>query len=265
MRRYASNNQRADLNTEHLSSGLPIPWSELADEESQRAEDGVSVTIVDTSFGFEVNYVPRLMETAPPHRSVLAKVHVFNVNDGSPVNGLITVFEVAGWAEADFAQHLREVAQSGDLVVMQQIIIEYVRMTNDRAQCWHSCSKSLQKSETDRDEPSTDKGADVISSQDSHLADSLYGRQHFIVSRDGVLLLVKWKIVASAKDGSKKLSSSLSARVYLECVEATTDDDSDFDNVTDVLYDLMHGGKDEATAIKLLIQSIFENDTTVDR
>ena len=264
-RHYASFNQQADLNTEHASSGVPMPWSQFTDRGLRKAEDDVTVTTVDTSFGVEVCYVPRLMETAPADRSVLAKVHGFKVDDGLPVNGLITVFDVAGWAEAEFAPYLREVAQRGDLAVMQQAIIEYVRMTIYRAKCWDSCMKSLQKSETDRGGPSTVKGADVIPSQDSHLADWLYGREHFMVSRDGVLLLVKWKIVAGAEDKSKKLSSSLSARVYFESVEATTDDGSEFDDVTSVLYDLMHGGKDEATALKLLIHSVFENDTTVDR
>ena len=200
------------------------------------------------------------VESSIPQNEFFVQLRLGLNHAGDAAQNLL--YGVSQWAEAEIGSSLHDLAKQNGLDSMREAAMSYWLFEEERARCWAQCERSLTGvilEHEDEDPLSADvPGPTPISRPKSP---PLRGRQNLLICRDGITLLIRWRIVLD--NAEQRFKRSLKLGVFFENDDTETDGDHSLgtEQASELFNTLIANGKDVCNVIKIIVEILFSKET----
>ncbi|KAI4265590.1 MAG: hypothetical protein L6R35_007084 [Caloplaca aegaea] len=192
----------------------------------------------------------RVVEIPSPNSALEVKLHI--VYDG--IQTLIkdvNIATISDWAAGELGPLLNELAPGKDLPFLREVVVQYWALSEERARCWIACERAVRQIMSPHHVPCDPEPS---------IEDPAYqflGRQHLVVHRNGISLVVRWQILQCP---CTLLQRHLSA--YTTFGEYHVDNalvGGNNNEVGEAFNALIRSGKEVPEAIEVLVKTLFDD------
>ncbi|KAL8861593.1 MAG: hypothetical protein Q9178_002118 [Gyalolechia marmorata] len=201
------------------------------------------------------------IESSSPQNGFSVQLRLWLNHAGDAAQNL-SFYGVSQWAGAEIGPNLHDLAKQNGLDCMREAAMSYWLLEEERARCWAQCERSLTGvilEHNDQDPLSADvPGPTPISRPKSP---PRRGRQNLLICRDGITLLIRWRIVLDKT--KQRFMRSVKLGVFFENDDTETDGDHSLgtEQASELFNALIASGKDVCDVIETIVEILFSKET----
>ncbi|KAL8910304.1 MAG: hypothetical protein Q9171_004389 [Xanthocarpia ochracea] len=201
------------------------------------------------------------IESFSPQNDFSDQLRLWLNHAGDAAQNLL-FYGVSQSAGAGVGPSLHDLAKQNGLDTICEAATSYWLLEEERARCWAQCERSLTGvilEHDDQDPLNADvPGPTPISRPKSP---PRRGRQNLLICRDGITLLIRWRIVFD--DTEQRFIRSLKLGVFSENDATETDGDHSLgiEQASELFNALIASGKDVCNVIEIIVEILFSKET----
>ncbi|KAL8921464.1 MAG: hypothetical protein Q9172_004002 [Xanthocarpia lactea] len=201
------------------------------------------------------------IESSSPQNEFSVKLRLWLNHAGDAAQNLLS-YGISQWAEAEIGPSLHDLAKQNGLDSMREAATSYWLLEEERAHCWAQCERSLTGvilGHDDQDPLSADIPSPIPISRPK--SPPRRGRQNLLICRDGIILLIRWRIVLD-KTG-QRFMRSLKLGVFSENDDTEPDGDDSLgtEQASELFNALIASGKDLFDVIEIIVEILFSKES----
>ncbi|KAL9022586.1 MAG: hypothetical protein Q9185_000297 [Variospora sp. 1 TL-2023] len=191
----------------------------------------------------------RVVEISSPNSALEAKLHIV-YDDIETLIKDVNIATISDWAAGELGPLLNELAPGKNLPFLREVVVQYWALSEERARCWTACERAVRQIMSPHHVPCDPEP----SIEDP--AHQFLGRQHLVVHRNGISLVVRWQILQCPCTLLRRhLSASTTFGEY-DADNALVERNSN--EVGEAFDALLRSGKEVPETVEVLVKTFFD-------
>ncbi|KAL8983875.1 MAG: hypothetical protein Q9177_004855 [Variospora cf. flavescens] len=191
----------------------------------------------------------RVVEIPSPNSALEVKLHIVYDGIETLIND-VNIATISDWAAGELGPLLNELAPGKDLLFLREVVNQYWALSEERARSWTACEKAVRQIMSPHHVPCDPEP----SIEDP--AHQFLGRQHLVVHRNGISLVVRWQILQCARTVLRRHLSAYTTFGEYDVDNALVGGNNN--EVGEAFDALIRSGKEVPEAVEVLVKTLFD-------